>query len=93
MELSEFATAILASVLEPFTLAGCVAAGSLLGRLWKAVGASTVWAFFVQYFIILPRVRAQGWTYAPEMLAAALLAACLATSIVYYLANRRMSGD
>ena len=80
-------------MLEPFTLVGCVLAGSLLGRLWMAVGASTLWAVFVQHFFILPRVQAQQWTYSPEMLAAAVLAAWLATAIVYTIANSKKRGD
>lgn len=79
---------VLASMLEPFTLCGCVLAGSLLGKFWQSLVAATLWGLVVQNWIIKPRVILQQWEYRPEMLYAALLAAWLTTALVFYLANR-----
>jgi hypothetical protein len=92
MQASAFLLAVLASMLEPFTLAGCVVAGSLLDRLWKSLIASTAWALVVQHWIIMPRVQLQEWSYTPDMLLAAILAAWLTTAIVYALANSKPRG-
>jgi hypothetical protein len=83
-----FIAGVLASMLEPFSLFGCVFAGSLLGKLWKSLPAAGLWSFFVQYFIIKPRVETQQLVYRVDMLAAGILASLLTTAIIYYLANR-----
>ena len=84
-----FLGAVLASTLEPFTLFGCVLAGSLLGRLWQSAGAATLWTLIVQKWIIKPRVEALQLEYGVEMLFAAILASWLATAIIYHIANSR----
>jgi len=88
MLIHSFLEAVLASMFEPFTLFGCVLAGSLLGKLRSSLLFATLWAFLVQYFIIMPRVEAQQWAYRPDMPAAGVLAALLATATVHYIANR-----
>lgn len=88
-----FLGGVLAFMLEPFSLFGCVFAGSVLRKLRLSLLAALLWSFFVQYFIIRPKVEALRMTYRPDMLAAGLLASLLTTAIIYYLANRRLQGD
>lgn len=89
---SAFLGGVLASMLEPFSLFGCVFAGSLLGKLWKSLPVAALWSFLVQYYIIRPRVEAHQLVYRLDMLAAGILASLLTTATVYYLANRRSPG-
>jgi hypothetical protein len=88
--ISAFLGGVLASMLEPFSLFGCVFAGSLLGKLWKSLAAAALWSCFVQLFIIRPRVEAGQAIYRLDMLAAGILASLLTTAIIYYLANRNL---
>jgi hypothetical protein len=87
---SAFLGGVLSFMLEPFSLFGCVFAGSLLGKLRASLLAAAMWSFFVQYFIIKPRVETQQLVYRPEMLVAGILASLFTTAIVYYLANRKL---
>ncbi len=84
-----FAASVLASMLEPFLLFGCVLAGALIRNVWLSLLTAGAWALLLQKFIILPRVEAMQWTYTSEMFWGSLLAAWLATGIVQIIARSR----
>lgn len=84
-----FAGSVLASMLEPFLLFGCVLAGALIRNVWLSLLAAGAWELLVQKLIILPRVEALQWTYTSEMFWGSLLAAWLATGIVQLIARSR----
>lgn len=82
-----FAGSVVASMLEPFLLTGCVLAGALIRNVWLSLLAAGAWALILQKFVILPRVEAMQWTYTTDMLWGSLLAAWLATGIVQIIAR------
>ncbi len=84
-----FAGSVLASMVEPFLLTGCVLAGALIRNVWLSLLTASVWAVLVQKLIIQPRVEAMLWQYTSEMFWAGLLAAWLATGIVQLIARSR----
>lgn len=84
-----FGGSVLATMLEPFLLTGCVLAGALIRNVRLSLLTACLWALLVQKFIILPRVEAIQQTYTPEMFWGNLLAACLATGMVQIIARSR----
>ncbi|NLI82075.1 MAG: hypothetical protein GX443_10380 [Deltaproteobacteria bacterium] len=84
-----FAGSVLASMLQPFVLFGCVLTGALIRNVWLSLLTAGAWALLVQKFIILPRVEAMQWTYTPEMFWGSLLVAWLPTGIVQLIARSR----
>ena len=83
-----FLVAIIASLLDPISLIGYVLAGIFLRRYWAAVLVSVAWRLILQLVFIVPMARSLQSGVSTEVLAAALVGAFVATSIVYLIAKR-----
>ena len=80
--------AALASVADPLALVGYLTAGIFIHTYWWAVVAGISWRLLLHVVLVVPQTIRDQRTISEATLAAALIGAFLATSVIFFVAKK-----